>query len=229
MTADVITLLERMKELEIFERYPLYFVGGTAFAYYREHRISEDIDIIGTAPLPHRQITSTIIALGGTKLKDANAMALRLAGLFPDEHILKFNLYGIKLEFFAASTPLQKEIIRTASSQPYKNGKLQIIDLPSIAKLKLIALLNRKKSRDLFDFKIMLEEGTLTQEQILEIASKTIRGIDSFGALYDFIEKMQVAKDDEMVYIDEKDPKPLDWDEIHKEVLLLLSSETLES
>lgn len=224
MTANVISLLEQLKELDIFETHPLYFVGGTALAYYLEHRISEDIDIISAAPLPHRQITNTIIALGGTKLKDANAMALRLAGLFPDEHMLKFNLHGIKLEFFSASTPLQKEIIKTASLHPYKKGKLQIIDLSSIAKLKLIALLNRKKSRDLFDFKIMLQKNTLTRDQILGIASKTIREIDSFSMLYDFIEKMKVAEDDEIVYLDEKDPKPLNWDEIHKEVLSLLSS-----
>jgi predicted nucleotidyltransferase component of viral defense system len=224
MTADVISLLEQLKELDIFETHPLYFVGGTALSYYLEHRISEDIDIISAAPLPHRQITNTIIALGGTKLNDANAMALRLAGLFPDEHMLKFNLHGIKLEFFSASTPLQKEIIKTASHHPYKKGKLQIIDLSSIAKLKLIALLNRKKSRDLFDFKIMLQKNTLTRDQILGIASKTIREIDSFSMLYDFIEKMKVAEDDEIVYLDEKDPKPLNWDEIHKEVLSLLSS-----
>ena len=224
MTADVITLLEQIKELEIFETQPLYFVGGTALAHYLEHRISEDIDIISAVPLPHQQITQTLLALGGTKLKDSNAMALRLAGLFPDEYMLKFNLHGIKLEFFAASTPLQKEIIKTAASHPYKKGKLQIIDLSSIAKLKLIALLNRKKSRDLFDFKIMLQRDTLTKDQILEIASKTIREIDSFSMLYDFIEKMKVAEDDEIVYLDEKDPKPLNWDEIHKEVLSLLSS-----
>ncbi len=144
MTADVTALLDRIKDLDIFENDPLYFVGGTALAYYLGHRISEDIDIIGSAPLPHQQITNAVIALGGTKLKDANALALRLAGLFPDEHILKFNLQGIKLEFFAASTPLQREIILSASGQNYQNGKLQIMDLSSIAKLKLIALLNRK-------------------------------------------------------------------------------------
>ena len=174
--------------------------------------------------MPHHQITNTIVALGGTKLKDANAMALRLAGLFPDEYMLKYSLNGIKLEFFAASTPLQKEIVKTASPHPYQKGKLQIIDLPSIAKLKLIALLNRKKSRDLFDFKTVLEENTLTKEQILDTASKSIKEIDSFSSFCDFIEKMQVAEDDEIVYLDEKDPKPLNWDEIHKEVLSLLSS-----
>ena len=60
MTANVISLLEQLKELEIFETHPLYFVGGTALAYDLEHRISEDIDIISAAPLPHRQITNTI-------------------------------------------------------------------------------------------------------------------------------------------------------------------------
>lgn len=110
MTADVIALLEQIKEIDVFETHPLYFVGGTALSYYLEHRISEDIDIIGTAPLPHKEITKAITTLGGTRLKDANAMALRLAGLFPDEHMLKFNLRGIKLEFFAASTPLQKKL-----------------------------------------------------------------------------------------------------------------------
>ncbi len=225
MTADVTALLDRIKDLDIFENDPLYFVGGTALAYYLEHRISEDIDIIiGSAPLPHQQITNAVTALGGTRLKDANALALRLAGLFPDEHILKFNLHGIKLEFFAASTPLQREIIRSASGQNYQNGKLQIMDLSSIAKLKLIALLNRKKSRDLFDFKVILEKGILSGGQVLEIASRTINGVDSPADLFEFVATMQMAEDDETVYLDEKDPRPLDWEEIRSEVLMLLSS-----
>ena len=223
MTANVIALLEEIKELNIFETYPLYFVGGTALAYYLEHRISEDIDIIGIAPLPHRQITDMILSLGGTKLKDANAMALRLAGLFPDEHLLKFTLNGIKLEFFTASMPLQKEILRSATPQPYKNGTLQIMDLSSIAKLKLIALLNRKKSRDLFDLKIILETNTLSKEEIVTIATKTVKKIDSFSSLYHYIKHMKAAKDDEIVYLDEKDPTPLQWEEMHQEVLMMLS------
>ncbi len=224
MTANVIILLEKLKELEIFESYPLYFVGGTALAYYLEHRISEDIDIIGTAPLPHRDITKTVLALGGTKLKDANAMALRLAGLFPDEHMLKFHLDGIKLEFFAASGSLQKEMISQATSRSYKDGKLKILDLTTIAKLKLVALLNRRKSRDLYDFYIVLKTQTLTKEHMVEVASKAVKEVDSFETLCRFIEKMQVAEDDEIVYLDEDNPQPLDWDVIHKKVLRHLES-----
>ena len=83
MTAKVIDLLDELKSQKLFERYPLYFVGGTALAYYLNHRISEDIDILGTAPLPYREIIQMISTLGGTKIQDANAMSLRLAGLFP--------------------------------------------------------------------------------------------------------------------------------------------------
>jgi hypothetical protein len=41
--------------------------------------------------------------------------------------------------------------------------------------------------------------------------------------LYAMIEAMHAADDDEMVYLDEKDPAPINWDEIKKEVLWILS------
>jgi len=39
------------------------------------------------------------------------------------------------------------------------NSKLKILDLKSIAKLKIVALLMRDKSRDLFDFRAILENN----------------------------------------------------------------------
>jgi predicted nucleotidyltransferase component of viral defense system len=224
MTAKVIDLLDELKSQKLFERYPLYFVGGTALAYYLNHRISEDIDILGTAPLPYREIIQMISTLGGTKIQDANAMSLRLAGLFPEEHMLKFHIGGVKVEFFTASTPQQKEIMHTAMPTSYENGSLNILDLPSIAKLKLIALLNRRKSRDLYDFKTILEKNTLKDEEILLTASGANKQVDSMARLYAIIEKMHMADDDEMVYLNEKDPSPIHWDEIKKEVLWLLGS-----
>ena len=38
--------------------------------------------------------------LGAKKLQDENATALRMAGLFPDEYMIKFVLDDVKLEFF---------------------------------------------------------------------------------------------------------------------------------
>jgi len=173
MTARVIAALESVKSLEMFENLALYFIGGTALSYYLEHRISEDIDIISTEPLAYKKIISIILSMGGEKLRDENAVALRMAGLVPDEYMLKFNLDGVKLEFFRASTPLQIKIIKDAKASKYLGARLNILDVKSIAKLKLIALLSRNKSRDLFDFKVILEENILSTDEILDIVSRT--------------------------------------------------------
>jgi hypothetical protein len=219
MTARVIAALESIKSLEIFENLALYFIGGTALSYYLEHRISEDIDIISTEPLAHKEIISIILSMGGEKLRDENAVALRMAGLVPDEYMLKFNLDGVKLEFFRASTPLQIKIIKDAKASKYLEASLNILDVKSIAKLKLIALLSRNKSRDLFDFKVILEENILSTDEILDIVSRTKHKINTLESLYTFIEKKEEPKDDEVVYLDEDKPINLNFNEIKTDIL----------
>ena len=189
MTAKVIDALESIKSLELFNKSDLYFIGGTALSYYLEHRISEDIDIISTEPLAYNKIISIVSSIGGERLRDENAVALRIAGLVPDEYMLKFNLDGVKLEFFRASTPLQINIIMDAKASKYLEASLRILDVKSIAKLKLIALLSRNKSRDLFDFKVILEENILSTEEILNIISQTKHKLTSLESLYTLIEK----------------------------------------
>jgi len=219
MTARVIEALESIKSLDIFENLALYFIGGTALSYYLEHRISEDIDIISTEPLAYKKIISIISSMGGEKLRDENAVALRMAGLVPDEYMLKFNLDGVKLEFFRASTPLQIKIIKDAKASKYVEASLNILDVKSIAKLKLIALLSRNKSRDLFDFKVILEANILSTDEIVDITSQTKYKINTLESLYTFIEKIEEPKDDEMVYLDEDKPINLSFNEIKEDTL----------
>jgi len=52
-------------------------------AYYLSHRVSEDIDIVSATTLPYNNIISSFASLGATKINDENAVALRMAGLFP--------------------------------------------------------------------------------------------------------------------------------------------------
>ena len=219
MTAKVIEALESIKSLDMFEDLALYFIGGTALSYYLDHRISEDIDIISTEPLAYKQIISIISSIGGEKLRDENAVALRMAGLVPDEYMLKFNLDGVKLEFFRASTPLQVSIITDAKASKYLESSLRILDVQSIAKLKLIALLSRNKSRDLFDFKVILDKNVLSIEEIFDIASQTKYKITTLESLHTYIEKVEEPKDDEVVYLDEEKPINLDFDNIKAETL----------
>ena len=102
MTVNVQNVLNKINNNEIFND-KLYFVGGTALAYYLNHRISEDIDIVSANTLKYKQIIPNIMSLGATKLQDENVSALRMAGLFPDEYMIKFVLDNVKLEFFQAN------------------------------------------------------------------------------------------------------------------------------
>jgi len=222
MTVSVKKALEHIKLLEIFNTTGLYFIGGTALAYYLDHRISEDIDIISTEPLPYKKIIASVLSIGGKKLRDENAVALRMAGLVPDEYMLKFNLAGVKLEFFRASTPLQIKILKDAKPSKYLEGTLSILDVKVIAKLKLIALLSRNKSRDLFDFKIILEENILTIPEILEITIQTKYRLETIVSFYKFIENLEEPKDDEVVYLDEDEPINLSFYEIKESTLKAL-------
>ena len=84
MTISVKQALSKIYNSEIFDD-ELYFTGGTALAYYLNHRISEDIDIVSSKALAYKKIIPIITTLGATKLKDENITALRMAGLFPAE------------------------------------------------------------------------------------------------------------------------------------------------
>ena len=148
MTTNVKEVLNKICNDNIFNN-ELYFIGGTALAYYLNHRISGDIDIVSSKVLPYQQIIPSITKLGATKIQDENVTALRMAGLFPDEYMIKFILDNVKLEFFQANRTIQKEILTQATFNNFENSKLKILDLKSIAKLKLLALIMRDKSRDL--------------------------------------------------------------------------------
>ena len=222
MTSNVIKTLDKIKDLSIFQD-ELYFVGGTALSYFINHRISEDIDIISPNTLDYRKIVPPLIALGAKKIEDENTTALRLAGLFPEEYILKFILEGVKIEFFQANRPIQKKILQKLNYQNYKNSNLKILDLKSIAKLKVIALLQREKSRDLFDFYSILENNILAFDEILSVCSE-LKNITSKMELLDFLIEKKEAKDDESVYLNENEKVNLSFIEIKERTLLALKN-----
>lgn len=221
MTASVKKTLEKIFQNEIFND-ELYFTGGTALAYYLNHRISEDIDIVSAKTLNHRVIIPNMSAIGARKLQDENVTALRIAGLFPDEYMIKFLLDNVKLEFFQANRPIQKEILSTASFVSYENSKLKILDVKSIAKLKIVALMMRDKSRDLFDFTSLIEHNVLSIDEIVEFFSKIDNKIVSVDNVIDLIKSKKEPKDDEAVYFSESDRIDLSFEEIKKQVIRAL-------
>lgn len=222
MTVSVKHTLEKIKNNKIFSN-ELYFCGGTALAYYLNHRISEDIDIVSSKTLPYKQIIPSIISLGAVKLQDENVTALRLAGLFPDEYMIKFALDSVKLEFFHANRHIQKEILSKATFNSFENSILKILDLKSVTKLKLVALIMRDKSRDLYDFGAILEYNVLSKNEIIELFSKLNSNITSIYDIVNFIKLKKEPLDDEAVYLDETQRVDLTFEEIKNDVIDKLS------
>ena len=218
MTVNVQNVLNKINNNKIFND-ELYFVGGTALAYYLNHRISEDIDIVSANTLKYKQIIPNIMSLGATKLQDENVSALRMAGLFPDEYMIKFVLDNVKLEFFQANRVIQKEILSKASFSNFENSELKILDVKSIAKLKIVALIMRDKSGDLFDFGSLLEHEILSENEIIELFSKVNSNINSKLDIINFIKSKKEPKDDEAVYLNEKNRIDLCFEEIKKQVV----------
>ena len=218
MTANVKQALDKISNNEIFND-ELYFSGGTALAYYLNHRISEDIDIVSSKALPYKQIIPSIISLGAIKLQDENVTALRMAGLFPDEYMIKFVLDNVKLEFFQANRPIQREILSQATFSSFEGSKLKILDVKSIAKLKIVALIMREKSRDLFDFGAILEHNVLTKNEIVNLFSKVNNKVTSIDDIKSFIKSKKEHKDDEAVYLSESERINISFEEIKKLVI----------
>ena len=223
MTVSVKQALDKICNDNIF-RDELYFTGGTALAFYLNHRVSEDIDIVSSKALPYKKIIPSITTLGATKLQDENVTALRMAGLFPDEYMIKFVLDNVKLEFFQANRPIQKEILSSATFTNYENSNLKILDVKSVAKLKIVALIMRDKSRDLFDFGSILDHNVLSNEEIVNLFSKIKNNVKSVKDIIDFIRSKKEPIDDEAVYLSESERIDLSFEEIKEQVIQALNS-----
>jgi predicted nucleotidyltransferase component of viral defense system len=221
MTANVRKVLDKICHDPLFSE-ALYFTGGTALAYYLDHRVSEDIDIISHGTLPYKKIIPHMKALGGQQIEDENTTALRISGLFPNEYMIKFVLNNVKLEFFQANRALQKEILSQASLTSFENSNLKILDLKSIAKLKLLALVMRNKSRDLFDFGAILEYQIFSSDELTDLFSVFDRGIASYHDIIGFVKAKKEPQDDEAVYLSESERMDLSFEEIKERVINFL-------
>ena len=217
MTLAVKIALSKLASTSLFKQ-ELYFIGGTALAYHLRHRISEDVDVISPSILPYKLIESTMLSLGGIKQKDMHESALRINGLNPSEYMLKFLLDGVKVEFFAASTKIMKKIINEATIEMYEQTNIKILDLKTISKLKLLALLNRVKARDIYDVNEIIKADILSLESILAL-SREVKNISTSQELINFIAEMKEKDDDEIVYLDEKSPVAISFEDLQKKLI----------
>lgn len=195
MTKEIKFFLENIKNHTLFDTDTLFFIGGTALSFYLNHRVSYDVDIASTSKLDISNIRSFAFSIGAREIKDKNASAFRInSGEDIENYHLRFYCEGVKLEFSHFRSPIQKSILENASFTPYsENSKLKILDLKDIVSLKIYALFNRQKTRDLFDASIILEKDLLSLKELERIYSYTAQ--DNLS-VRDYISNFKAADDE---------------------------------
>jgi len=196
MTDGIKNLLDKIADSDMFERYPFYFIGGTALATYLDHRISYDVDITSKDVLPVSAIKAFAYRLNATYIRDPNASTFKInTGKNLEDFYLKFMVDGVKLEFSYFDDELRQNILKDAEKHPYKkDSKLKILALKDIITLKAIALFGRQKSRDMFDMAIILEKNLITIQELERIYSFYQVGDKNF---FDYMQSFKIQKDDD--------------------------------
>lgn len=197
MTNEIKNLLEKIENNKIFERYPLYFIGGTALSTYLDHRISYDIDFACTRKLPISDIKAFAFSINGKEMMDrAKASAFRInKGEDLAHYHLKFMVNDIKMEFSYFDDSMIDAILEHATLEAYnEESKLKKLSLNDIIQLKAIALFKRQKSRDLFDMAMILEHRLISIEELERIYS--FKQYED-KTLLEYINSFDPRKDDE--------------------------------
>ena len=75
------------------------------------------------------------------------------------------------------------------------------------------------RSRDLFDFRAILENKIFNQDKLIELFNKIDDKISSLDNIVDFIKSKKEHQDDEAVYLNESDRIDLSFEEIKSQVI----------
>jgi len=215
-------MLEKTKELldhicthEIFEKYDIRFVGGTAFSYLINHRLSEDLDF-AMLDMHKHEIQDMMDSYGAIQVSLEDKLVDDAANDGEDisYHYLKYLLNGVKIEFFIP--PFNLLEVRYWDDEPttfYENSKLKVASLKTLSYMKTMAFWNRKKYRDLFDIYYLLENNLYCPKEFLEnylncnftyTKEQLLKKIQSKHDFY-------LKKNDEGIHTLVDDPKSYDW------------------
>lgn len=205
-------------------------MGGTALALLIGHRLSEDLDFFYfEKELPKQEIRSLLNALKKDGFSVSNIMdpsrisQARINGIYLDEYIQEYAIDGVKVSFSVMAKGSQSRRDYLSSAERVTNmGQFNMLALDPLFKSKAVVLMDRVKSRDLFDLMILLTQHNYTIDDIIE----TLITIDerdeseAESALEILVGNIPVDKDDpgfESIDLD------ISLSDIYQQMLLLVN------
>lgn len=184
------TILALLEKSEIIQK--AYLAGGTALALHLGHRVSYDLDFFTQEEFDENKLLSGIKKISDFQLEDITWRTIR--GKFE----------GIRFSIFYYKYPVLYP--------PKKFGKINVIDIPDIAAMKIAAVASRGTKRDFVDLYFICKEHFLLKKA-LQFYDKKYKNL---ATTYVHIMKSLVYFDDA-----ESDEMPtmlkrVNWDEVKK-------------
>jgi len=163
-------VLDILAQDEFFKNNDIKFVGGTALSHLINHRLSEDLDFAMLEINP-KEISKLMAKYGGIKEEHNNQLKDSSSNDGEDINYsyLKYNLDGVKIEFFIPPFNLMElEVWKNDSSTSYENTDLKLASLETILYMKTMAFWNRKKYRDLYDIYFVIQNDLYKTKDFLD-------------------------------------------------------------
>jgi len=153
-------LLERFAKIELLEKHKAVLIGGTAIAYYLNHRKSYDIDICFpfAQTLPKMEFLREFEEVIPLRFERSVVDEFADQGGDLDAMVQRYMIDGIKVDFTV--NPLaniyESRILKEDIYHSY--GTLKIASIETLFRIKALLLLDRNKIRDLYDVVYMMEK-----------------------------------------------------------------------
>lgn len=156
-------------------------MGGTALSLQINHRKSEDLDFIYFSPeLPTGSINELIADLKSkgfsvvSTLNPSRISQARINGVFLENLVRDYSINGVNISFSIMNKggSSRREHFKSAPTLEL-NGAFRILNIKSLFESKAVVLMDRVKSRDLFDLMFLIQNYDYTITDIVN-AIKTI-------------------------------------------------------
>ena len=182
MTPQLLKVLDDIKHHRIFTDFDFRLAGGTALAYHINHRLSEDLDFFINGKLPKSNIDIFIedcISMYGkeniTPISPSQNILyeFEIANEDIEEYQQDWNINGVKVTFCDSSSNIGSGDI-FSQDKFVLYGKVKIMSVESIFKMKSLMFYKRVKVRDYFDLYTLYNDINLnyTPKMTLDLIQK---------------------------------------------------------
>jgi hypothetical protein len=162
-------------------------LGGTALTLKIGHRVSEDLDLFFFQDKLPKEVNHFIRELKNdydvvSTLSQSSISTARINGTDLTEYIQEYNIDGVKVSFGVMGKGSLERREYFANTPKEKIGSINFLDLPLLFESKAVVLLDRVKSRDLYDLMVLVQDHNFKFEDIHQAIQK-VEGVDKNKAL----------------------------------------------